>query len=287
MKWLIFLVDLVCLPLEMLWKAGKAMFASPWGLLIPLTLLAAFFLASGLQRNTPDLASHYADEWATCEEKEIPRRLDALLQMDDAGLTGLILGLGCPREAVFHACHEALRLELDRWEALRSPKTRLRHYRVFSEALLSQSEKLSPVGQETAAWFAHRILRCLASEKAVPGDFAAGPDRDFLQATRNCEETLHLLDSIPRLKTAFPKNPLEPQRDTLARYDRRSFDPMLAYSGEAYGIDLDELNDRFATPRAERLYAYHQSPRFLENAKIPYTRPEAFPFLPDREESTK
>ncbi len=283
MKLFLFFLDILCWPVEMLirllWRVLRALFASPWGLLIPLTLVAMFFLLQGLARNTPDLAIHYAKQWASCENEEIPEMTRALLQMEDAGLTGLVQGLGSSREAVFLACHETLQRELARWTAMQNSEAKFRHYRAFSEALAHHTENLSPAGREAAAWYAHQILRQLFIEKNTA---QGATNDDFLQANQQCENLLLALDAVPRSGGFSPVRSTPPQRDMLARYSPRAFDPVLAYSGESRSVELDELTDPFATPRAERLYAYHNSPQYLENAKIPYKRPDALLFSDEK-----
>jgi hypothetical protein len=65
----------------------------------------------------------------------------------------------------------------------------------------------------------------------------------------------------------------EPTTDSIARLHRSIVDPTLLAAEEPTGIDETLHIDEFAQPRAELLYAYHQSAAYRQQAATPYRRP--------------
>ena len=286
MKPLSFLFNLVLLPFELLgqflalllcgsWQLLTKTLRSPWGLLVPCTLIALVLISFHLTRNPTELAESYVKSLETCDETEIPILLEALVQLGEPGIPGLVRSLRQPREAVFSAAQQKLNDELDRWESL-DDSARLRRYRIFSQALLEQVRTLDEEGQNAAIRFSRRMLRNLVIAKDAVGNPEVTP------VSRNCERLLTAIETR-RKKTLAPNGPQnKADTETVARFENRAFDPtLMASMGRPFQRmdaaetvdDIDDRHNEFFAPRAEKLYAYHDSEQFQKQLGTPYRRP--------------
>ncbi|MDR1140222.1 MAG: hypothetical protein LBL62_00920 [Planctomycetaceae bacterium] len=251
-------------------------FLSPWGLIVPLTILSVLFLFSQLTQTSRQIAESYANELEYCEESKIPVLVGHLVRLGEHGIPSLVQGLGSSREPVFIMCRNTLQNEIERWEQLPTTE-RLRYYRFFSAALLDKATKFGTTAQTETKLFAQKMLRNLV---ASPKN--GSPDSRLV--TRNCEQFLSIIETA-RTKTLIPNNPVtfDDSADTsvdtsakgVARFSRGSSGTtLMTAQGTPFRSDISndfqqgtdiagqEPSDMLAVSRAERLYAYHQSPLF-------------------------
>lgn len=304
MKILSFLLNLILLPFEWLGRLiallleGGGRFLqkfllSPWGLLLPCTIIAAVLISMGLSKNSTELAENYLKSLETCEEREIPVLLEALVELGEPGIPALVQGLKQPREAVFAAVRQKLNAELERWEKL-DEESRLRRYRVLSRALLEQGRSLEDEGQGVALMLGRRMLRNLAISSDTPsvGDARL---KDVTAISRNCERLASMIETRRKkmLKPNGPEN--EAGVEGIARFENRTFDPtLMASMGRPFRRDEaehdppagDRTVDDFAVPRAERLQVYHDSRQYQQQLASPYRRPGTMSLPLDRAEET-
>lgn len=278
------------------WEFLGKFLLSPWGLIVPITLLVAIFLATQLDRFSEELAASYRSELEVCEESDISRLLEAIIGLDEKGISTLADALGSAREATFAACAEAIQNELQRWKTL-SPAQRDRRYQLLSKALLDRAALFPPESQLSVIRLARQMLRDVVHEDQTASgsrSFMSGELSDSQQTIQNCERILSTIEAATK-RSLNPNSPNHaPENSGLTRYHRRSFDPVLmAVSGAHYeaadsqtGLDgipsvsnfdrkTEELAGHFRTnslssPRAEQLYAYHQSPLYREQLETPY-----------------
>ena len=238
---------------------------SPWGLIVPMTLLIVLFAVQELQKTPAQIARFYAEQLDTANEVELPQLLDALVRMGDAGVPGLVQGLASHRESVFTASLNVLQWDFDRWQ---KSEQRERHNRVFSEALLRASSQFSPVAQAEAMRFVDQMVQIRAIETTSPESTS-----DRQQTITVCSQILSQLESMRRRRLEPQQGGFEPLTETVSALNRRSQQPvLLASNGQPFvptsarQVQRDETHfadagsaNLFSAARADRLLAYQRS----------------------------
>ncbi len=177
MRLLSFFLDIICAPLE--WgvrffgRLTCAFLLSPWGLLIPVALLAAFFIAQKIAILPARLAVRDALQWESCDDEAISNHVRRLQTMGTHGLPGLIRGLSSEREAVYGACYESLRQTLLYWKEQNDANAKMSFFQALSEGLLNDVDQMSPPGRAAAAEFARP--RCVDGENRVARTGSGAP----------------------------------------------------------------------------------------------------------------
>ena len=251
-------------PLSLCWHLLNQFLLSPWGLIVPMTLLIALFSILQLQKTPTGLAQFYAEQLETCDNVELPKLLERLVRLGDPGVPGLVQGLSSHRELVFTACRNVLQQELDRWQ---ESERREHHFLVFSEALLDSCRQFSPAAQEQTLQFVDQMMQIRSS--AHSPEAAA----DYQKTIAHCGQILSQLESMRRRRIDPQHDDFAPQSDTIASLERRTKQPLLLASNgqpfvptsarhhaenEMNRTDVASFN-AYAVPRAERLQAYHNS----------------------------
>ncbi|MDR2706051.1 MAG: hypothetical protein LBC02_09765, partial [Planctomycetaceae bacterium] len=258
-----------------LWRLIGKFFLSPWGLIVPLTLLLILFLFSQITQTTKQIAESYTKELEFCEESKIPVLVGHLVRLGENGIPSLVQGLCSSREPVFIICRNTLQNEMERWEQLPTAE-RLRLYRSLSAALLDKATQFGTTAQTETSLFARKILRNLV---ASPNNGL--PDSRLV--TRNCEQLLSIIETT-RAKMSVPNDSVASvdsvvsvdsvdSVEQMVRFSRGGSDSVLMTAqgkpfqqdisdGFQQETDITEQGDMLAVNRAERLYAYHQSPLF-------------------------
>ena len=258
------LEGLVFTPLSLLWHLLNQFLLSPWGLIVPMTLLIAFIAVQQIQKTPDQLAQFYADQLETCEEEDLSRLIKILVRMGDAGVSGLVKGLASNREAVFIACRDVLQHELDRWQ---ESEHREHHFLVFSEALLESCRQFSPAAQAEAMQFVDQIMKIRSASVASPESVA-----NRQKTIAHCERLLAQLESMRRRRNDPKHKDFDSTIPTVASLDRRTQQPMLLASNgqpfiptsarqEQSGTllaDAESFNP-FSVARADRLMAYQRT----------------------------
>jgi len=283
MLMLIIIRTLLFMPLSLLWRLLNQFLLSPWGLVVPMTLLIAFVAVRQIQKAPVQLAQFYAEQLETCHDADITRLLKILVQMGDAGVPGLVKGLTSNRESVFIACTDVLQHEFDRWQ---ESEHREHYFLVFSEALLETCGQFSPAAQAEAMKFADQIMQIRSNNASSPETVA-----NRQKAIAHCERLLAQLESMRRRRNDPKHKDFDSTIPTVASLNQRTRQPLLlASNGQPFLptsdrqendapllVDADSFNP-FSIPRADRLMAYQ---RVQQNQ-----RPEnliSSPLLPNRE----
>ena len=252
-------------PLSFLWQLLNQFLLSPWGLIVPMALLIAFFAFQQLQNTPARIAQFYADQLDTCTESELPRLLDALVRLGDAGVPGLVQGLTSPKESVFTASRNILQREFDHWQ---ESDQREHHFRVFSEAILHNSSQFSPIAQVEAMRFVDAMMQIRPTATTSPELTA---DRQAMIA--HCEQILQQLESTRRRRLEPQDGDFAPQTDTIASVNQRTDQPVLIASNGQPFVPTSARQDKrdevlladagsfnpFSVARADRLQAYQKS----------------------------
>jgi len=253
------------MPLSILWQLLNLFLLSPWGLIVPMTLLITLFAVQQLQHTPAQIARFYAEQLETAGELELSQLLEALVRMGDAGVPGLVQGLASNRESVFTASRNVLLYEFNRWQE----SEQCEHYfRVFSEALLDACDQFSPVAQAEAMRFVDQMMQIRPSTMVSPESTA---DR---QATiAHCEQILSQLESMRRRRIDPHDSGFKPQSETIAALNQRTSQSVLLVSNgqpfvptsarqnmgnETHLADTGSFNP-FSVARADRLAAYQRS----------------------------
>jgi len=265
---------------------------SPWGLVVPMTLLIALFATQQLQKPPTQLALHYAKQFETCGDEELPRLLEVLVRMGDAGVLGLVKGLTSQRESVFTACLNVLQGEFDRWT---ESDQREHHYLIFSRALLDTCTLFSPTAQAEVMQFTNQLMRIRSAVADSPESSA-----NRQKTIAHCERLLSQLESMRRrqieqgqsgygLMTHQKENApptlhasFAPSSTSVASWDRRTQQSMLfasngqpfmptsarggdetllaqgGFAGGGASFNASTFN-AFSAERADRLAAYQRS----------------------------
>ncbi|MDR0704670.1 MAG: hypothetical protein LBF88_06730 [Planctomycetaceae bacterium] len=301
-----------------LWRLIGKFLLSPWGLIVPLTLLLTLFLFSQITRTTKQIAENYAKELEFCEESKIPVLVGQLVRLGENGIPSLVQGLCSSREPVFIFCRNTLQNEMERWEQLPTTE-RLRLYRLFSAVLLDKATQFGTTAQTETSLLARKILRNLVIS-------SSGGLPDSRLVTRNCEQFLAIIETA-RTKTVIPNHSINTvnsidsvnSNNTVAsvnsidsaertvRFNRGGSDSVLMTAqGKPFQPDssddfqqktnIAEQGDMLAVSRSERLYAYHQSPLFQKQfgtasqnieTKLRYGQPVPDQKIPDGNDATE
>ncbi len=255
---------------DAVWSFLGKLLLSPWGLILPATGLALLFLSTQLEKLSPGLAETYARQLIDCSDSEIGELVDSIVQLGDAGLPSLVRGLRSPRESVFFACRDALQRNLGRWAKQKEPN-RSERYRQLTEILLREVGEFKPTALVATVEFVDQILRDTLK-------YRGASKNDSAMVSTNCEQLIEKIRST-RLRLLDPNDSsTAPTGDSIVRLHRSIVDrDLLAVAeptDESEGVKEDPLTiDEFATPRAELLYAYHQSAAFRRQEQTPYRRP--------------
>jgi hypothetical protein len=262
---------------------------SPWGLIVPFTLLALLFFVTQITKTNKMIAASYANELATCDEAKIPVLIDNLIQLGDYGVPHFVSGLVSPREPVFIACCETIRSEMEHWEQLPEAE-RIRKYQIFSESLLNHVTEFGFAAQNETVPFVRKILRQLVAAKKTSQQLP-----DSHKVARNCERFLLQIG-----KQATSKTPEMSSEEVRPRFNQRNFDATLMTAqgkpfqphvpddeSQSETLAANILGDTFSVSRAERLYAYHQSPQFQKQSETPYHRNKSDLFIPAEIDSSE
>ena len=251
-------------PLLLFWKLLNQFLLSPWGLIVPMTLLIALVSVLQLQKTPARLAQYYAEQLETCDEAELPSLLEVFVRMGDVGVPGLVTGLASHRESVFTASRNVLQHELNRWQ---ESDQREDHLLVFSEALLQACDQFSPAAQAETMRFVDQIMRIRVTD-ASPESSA-----NRHKTIAHCEQILSRLESMRRRRIEPYHPDFAPASDSVAALDRRTQRPMLLASNGQPFVPTSARNgtenemplsegasfNAFAVPRADRLQAYQKS----------------------------
>lgn len=257
-------------PLSLFWQLLNQFLLSPWGLIVPMTLLIALFAVLQVQKTPARLAQFYAEQLETCDESELPQLLEVLVRMGDAGVPSLVKGLNSHRESIFTACRNVLQHEFDRWQ---ESDQRESHFLVFSEALLQMCGQFSPAAQAEVMQFVDQLMQ-VRSTDASPESSA---NRQMTVA--HCEQILSRLESVRRRRIEPQHSDFAPSTETIAALNRRTSKPMLLASNGQPFVPTSARNNAedemilaenasfntFAVPRADRLQAYQKS---LQNRPV-------------------
>ena len=250
-------------PLSLSWQLLNQFLLSPWGLVVPMTLLIALLAVLQIQKTPEQLALFYAEQFETCDEAEIPRLIRVLVQMGDPGVPGLVKGLTSNREVIFSTCLYVLQHEFDRWQ---ESERREHHFRIFSEALLQACHHFSPAAQAEAMRFVDQMMQV----RSIAASSESTADRQ--QMIAHCGQILSQLESMRRRRIEPSDKAFEPPKDTVASLHQRARQPVLLASNgqpfmptsvrqersETFLADADNINP-FSVPRADRLLAYQRS----------------------------
>ena len=266
-------------PLSFLGQLLNLFLFSPWGLIVPMTLLIALLAAQQLQKTPAQLAMFYAEQFETCGDEELPRLLEVLVRMDEPGIPGLVKGLNSQRESVFTACLNILQCEFDRWT---ESDQREHHYRIFSEALLDSCSQFSHAAQAETMQFVYQMMQ-IRSAAAVSPESTANRQKTIA----HCEQLLSRLESMRRRRAEPMHDEFAPTANTVASLDRRTSQPMLYASNGQPFLPTSARNDigetqpaqvasfnTFSVERADRLAAYQKAkqnrpPEGRSNPRLP------------------
>ena len=252
-------------PLSILWQLLNQFLLSPWGLIVPMTLLLALVVVQQLQKTPAHIARFYAEQLETASESELFQLLDALVRMGDAGVPGLVQGLASKRESVFTASRKVLQGEFDRWQ---ESERREHHFRVFSEAILHVCNQFSPPAQAEAMQFVDQMMQ-IRSATVVSSESTA--DRQAMMA--HCERILLQLESVRRRRIDPHDSGFKPQSDKIASLNQRTNQSVILASNGQPFVPTSAQQDRgnetrladtgsfnpFSATRADRLAAYQRS----------------------------
>ncbi len=294
MKAISFLLNVLFFPFDLLGqmlalvctgllKLFVPLLRSPWGLLLPCTLIIALLLTGYLSQNASELAQLCLQELENCDENRVPNIIARLVQLDEAGIPSLVSALGQPRVAVVSEAQNALNAEMERWEQWEEPQ-RIQRYRVLSQALLRNVPTMDAESRNMAMRLGQRMLRNLALTSSSQQDRTAkdtdkNARKDALATTQNCERLFAQLE-ISRQSMPASENTLEGDSDSpllAARYENRGDDGVLVASMDRPLQNTDDTPVDTLSARSERLYAYHDSPAFRQQMDAPYHRPGLIP----------
>ncbi|MDR0327510.1 MAG: hypothetical protein LBI05_04355, partial [Planctomycetaceae bacterium] len=251
-------------PLSLLWQLLNQFLLSPWGLILPMSLLIALVAIRQIQQTPAQIARFYAEQLETCGESDIPTLLKNLTQMGDASISGLVKGLTSNRESVFTACRDALQHEFDRWQE--SPQ-REQHFLVLSEAILQTSDQFSPAAQTEAMRLVDQIMQIRPAVDSSPESSAHRQ-----QTIAYCERIRYQLESMRRRRIEPLDKDFAASTESVASLRRRVEQPaLLASNGlpfvptsarenreEMIAANAESYNS-FSVPRADRLMAYQKT----------------------------
>lgn len=244
----------------------RGVVSSPWGLLIPMTAIAVFFLSRFLE-NSPDyLAREVFQIMVDAEDADVSQHAVKLGKMGRFGIPYLVQGLESSRESVVLASRDVLQGELQQYSKL-DLEDADSAYLVLSGAIAERLEKFGPSAKLIVASFAERMLREVINSGSLPNR-----GEIVLNCERICASTKseRLIDRNPRILDSLYRDVLggEPVKSRCVDSEVDSMQPFAFrkglrgnYSDDIYDLQ-PHLFDRFGAERADILYALHNSPDY-------------------------
>ncbi|MGL4595589.1 MAG: hypothetical protein ACRCUY_12765 [Thermoguttaceae bacterium] len=194
---------------------------SPWGLIVPITVLAALLLSMQIDKNQRELANQYGAELEYCPIDKIPVLIDALVQFGERGIPSLVRALQSEREIVFNAILETLQQEMERLETEGNIEARNKYYRQLSKALCEEQPNFTPLVSLTAQQLIRRILKNLATSDRYRGNqfTSAVASADSQQATINCDQFILAIRRLPPNFYSHQSTTIPGTRETVAQFE--------------------------------------------------------------------
>ena len=225
------LASIAVFPLSLVWQLLTLILLSPWGLVIPLTLLIALVAFQQVQKSPERLAQFYAQKLESSNEAELHQLTKILLQIGDAGIPGLVQGLTSEREAVFDTCLNVLQHQFEIWQ---NSEQREHHFRILANALLQYSGQFSHAGQTEAFQFVDQMMQVPCPE----GNMSISPKEaaDRHEVIVLCGAILNVLESRRQRRNDPTNDAFTHQTDSLASLYQRTHQPiLLASNGQPFG----------------------------------------------------
>jgi len=230
--------------------------------------LLLFFIGQA----TPNVAKQFANQLETASEDEVEELVARLGRLGQAGIPELARCLGSTRRVVVLGAKNVLDQEFQQWTRQEIRKTTPSYY-LLAKTLAENLDQFGPTSRLVAASFAQRILRTLL---AVPTSDSIAKRTETI---RFCEEILqktegersvaghpirlnemHTIAGSGEPLRSYPPDPLDVELILAANERNRSTLPDRSRIGiPNRNNSATDFYDPYSSPRAELLYAVHQS----------------------------
>ena len=251
--------------------------------MVAVAVLSALYF---LERSPREVAKQFADQLRAAPEDKVEILVERLGRLEQAGIPELARCLASDRRVVVYCSRNELEQAFRKWTAEETPKTSANLY-TLSKSLAEDIDRFGPTSRLIAASFAQRILRVLIE---IPSQ-EKGNQR--LETTQFCEEILRktegeriVANSPQRLNEmhtiagnaeparVFAPNPQD--QEYMLAANERNRQKLTGQKPAGHSESATEFYDPYSSPRAELLYAVHQSRR---NSFPPQPQPETLNLL--------
>lgn len=243
-------------------------FLSPLGLILPMTGIGVILMFQYLGEQSKTVAENYRAAFETAQGDDIREIAAKLTELGDAGLESLAASLQTQREEVYNAVRETIQRIVLRFDE--------NELAVLTGGLEKHVTAFSPAAQRDAIQWSQYILRQLAkkkTDKTNPTD--AKPSYHRIEITKNCDRLIRAAETTRRRMVDPGGAGKELMTNSIAQHAIPQDTHLLIARRapkNATGV-TDELSNPFATERADRLHAYHQSPLYQEQYQEPFDSP--------------
>ena len=241
-------------------------------ILVGMIALSIMLLLFFIQQAPQDVAKQFASQLEAASENEVDDLIGRLGRLGQAGIPELARNLGSTRRVVVLGVKNVLEEEFQKWTRQEIQKSASSHY-FLAKSLAENLDQFGPTARLIAASFAQRILRT----------FLAVPTHDSIakrvETIRFCEEILQKTEGersvagypvrLNEMYTtsgsgeplrSYPPDPYDAQLILAANENHSSMSPGRFRQGTpGRNGPATEFFDPYSSPRAELLYAVHQS----------------------------
>ena len=249
----------------------RRIFRSRFVILLPMVAVAVLSALYFLERSPREVAKQFADQLRAAPEDKVEILVERLGRLDQAGIPELVRCLASGRRVIVHCSRNELEQAFRKWTAEETPKTSANLY-TLAKALAERVDQFGPTSRLIAASFAQRILRALIE---IP---AQEKGNQRLETTQFCEEILrktegerivanspqrlnemHTIAGSAEPTRVFAPNPQD--QEYMLAANERNRQKLTSQKPAGHSESATEFYDPYSSPRAELLYAVHQSRR--------------------------
>ncbi len=241
-------------------------------ILVAMVALSIALLLYFIELAPKNVARQFASQLETASEKEVEEILGRLERLGSAGIPELVQSLSSSRRVVVLGSKNVLEQEFQRWTQQEIQKSAGSHY-LLAKSLSENLDRFGPTSRLIAASFAQRTLRTLlvASnhdpivKRLKTIDFC----EDILQKTEGERsvagnpvrlDEMYMIAGSGEPLLLYPPDPFDEQLILAASERNSATRPDRSRPGAPdRNNSVPGFYDPYSSPRAELLYAVHQS----------------------------
>lgn len=242
--------------------------ATPWAFLIPLTGICVLVLGYLLGFSSQYLASQYEQQMLDAPEHEIREIAEKIGSLGEPGVSLLVRHLGSSRRVIVVSSRDTLEKEFVQWSQ-QEPRESSGLNLAFARSLAENIDGFGPSSRLLAASYARRIMKSmlLTPEEKYPQRekialyceeiFQKTEGENFVQRNPGQLDRMYQGVQGGEPRQVLAPNPVDVEKLLAANIERDRTN-LLQRPQRLEMVD-EEYYDPYFAPRAESLYAVHQS----------------------------